>query len=208
VTLSASDVVEFMLTLTDVVRVVFASATTRNVLENIKLVAEIAAYASAASFFVWKLRGGYLIVNAAVGIDVQRVKHNDTSDYLAISAKLIKRGIGSLVLHDARARLTCAGQVTELALAGYERLAYRYDEANPPRARVLFNQQSDSVPFLFLTPDEEATFSTYAKIPNSEPCLVEVVFSGTRVRRKRIGQWRSSLVSLPRTEVKVSSPGA
>jgi hypothetical protein len=156
-------------------------------------------------FFVWKLRGGYLIVNAAVDIHVQRVKCNETSDYLAVSAKLIKRGIGSLVLHDARARLTCSGQVTELALAGHERLAYRYDEANPPRAKVLFNQQSESVPFLFLTPDEEATFSTYATIPNSEPCLIEVVFSGTRVRRKRIGQWRSSLVSLPHTQLTSSS---
>lgn len=164
-------------------------------LGNVKTLAEIAAYVSAAWFFLWKLRSGYLIVNAVITVNVERVERDTSTDYLGISAKLSKRGIGSLILHDARARLSFGGTVVELDLVGYERLATRADDQS--RARVLFGQQSKSAPFLFLTPEEEATFSAFTEIPRTAACIVEVAVSGKRAGGHRIGQWRSSVVSLP-----------
>jgi hypothetical protein len=177
------------------------SVTFSQFLANVKILAEIVAYASGAAFFLWKLRSGYLIVNAAIKVDVNRVARDSTTDYLAVSATLLKRGIGSLILQDARARLTYSGTVVEVELAGYERLSSRADAKVPSRTRLVFGTQSRTVPFLFLTPEEEATFSAYAEIPKSAPCLVEVAVSGKRVGRQRVGQWRSSVVSLPNNEV-------
>ena len=167
------------------------------ILADLKTIAEIAAYVSAAGFFVWKLRSGYLIVNAAISLKVDRAHRDATTDHLAISATLTKRGIGSLVLHDAQARVTHAQDTLYVELVGYDRLSWRTDRSNHGRSILRFDEKSSSKPFLFLTPDEEATFSVYTQVPRFEPCVIEVAVSGKRVGRKQIGQWRSSVVSLP-----------
>lgn len=169
-------------------------------LGDLKTLAEIAAFLSAAGFFLWKLRSGYLIVNAAISLKADRVHRDSSTDYVAVSAVLAKRGSGSLVLHDARARFTHAQGAKELELIGYGRLSCRIDTAKRGRSTVIFDQSSSAQPFLFLTPDEEATFSIYTEVPRSSPCTIEVAVSGKRLGRRRVGQWRSSIVSLPLPE--------
>jgi len=164
---------------------------------NVKTLAEIIAYTSAAVFFIWKLRSGYFIVNVVLSAKVDRVHRDSEADYLAIAAKLSKGGIGSLVLHDARARIRHEQNITDLELLGCERLATWTEMGMPPRTRIDFDKKSSVQPFIFLPPNEEATFSNYAVVPRSAPCIVEVAIGGKRLGRKRMGQWRSSIISLP-----------
>jgi len=172
-------------------------AVVAGLLENIKTVAELAAYVGAAAFFWWKLRSGYLIVNASISIDVARSPCTSDTDLLAVSVKLTKGSIGTLVLHDARIRVSHGSSQEEREVLGYERLKFRMDEREPQRSRVTFGHRSAAAPYLFLTPEEEATFSALMKVPSSAPCIVEAAVSGKRRYGDRIGQWRSSTISLP-----------
>ncbi len=166
-------------------------------LENIKEVAEVFAYAGAAGFFWWKVTAGYLVVNLGVYIKAERAPASQDRDYLAVALTVKKGAIGSLQLHDMRVRVTCGEEVSDLELIGFERLSF--DKVHDPRdrRRVNFNRFSREKPFLFLTTDEEATFSAVTQVPHSMPCTIEAAVLGVRTSGRRVGQWRTSIVSLP-----------
>jgi hypothetical protein len=177
-------------------------------LADIKTVAEIIAFVSGAWFFFWKLRSGYLIVNLRVSIGSERSYASAETDHLAVSAKLTKGAIGTLILHDARVRVSYPGGWIVRELVGYERLTFRDDPHERTRSRVVFGHRSLAAPYLFLTPDEEVTFSALAEVPASLPCVIELAVSGRRRYRDRVGQWRSSIISLPRSTRFTESTGA
>lgn len=167
-------------------------------LTELKELAEIGALLSAAGFFLWKLWRGFLDVNASLNVSVDRGHANINADYLAISVTIRKCGSGSLAIHDARAQLTYGGVVKECELRGYERLAFRIDDRERWRTRIVFGTRHKSSPVLFLSPDEQATFSAFEEISCAVPCIVDVSISGRLVRSSRTAQWRSVVVSLPR----------
>jgi len=170
-------------------------------LGELRNIAELLALLSAAGFFIWRLWRGFFDVNAAISVHVDRTHATEDDDYLAISATLRKCGSGSLAIHDARVQLRCGETPPqEHELHGYERLSFRADDREQWRTRIVFGAQHRTSPVLFLSPDEQATFSTYARISRGLPCIVDVAISGQIVRSSRTGQWRSVVVSLPRPD--------
>lgn|SRR6266850_1757257 len=81
---------------------------------------------------------------------------------------------------------------------GMERLSFRSDSALVERKLVTFGSSSKRNPLLRLAPEEEATFSAIVEVPTSDACVIEIVFIGKRTLSWKVGQWRTSLVSLPR----------
>jgi hypothetical protein len=154
---------------------------------------------SAAAFFAYKVITGYLIVNVSVSAKTQRGRGTDTMDYLAIAATLKKGSHGSLELHDARTQVSWTGGSQERELIGIERLSFRTEQGHR-RKRVVFASGSEAAPFLRLTTEEEATFSTLVEVPASAPCVVQIAMTGIRTGGWRVGQWRTSMVSLPRDD--------
>ncbi len=103
--------------------------------------------------------------------------------------------------------MTFGEEFRDLELIGIERLSF--DEMSDPmaRRRLNFNRISREKPFLFLTTDEEATFSAVTLVPQSMPCVVEAAVLGVRTKGQRVGQWRTSIVSLPRDHPSTNNLG-
>jgi hypothetical protein len=59
------------------------------------------------------------------------------------------------------------------------------------------DKTSKTKPYLHITPEEEATFSSVAIVPRDVVCTVEAAVIGAQVHGKGMGQWRSSVVVLP-----------
>lgn len=167
-------------------------------LETIKTVVEITAYASAAGFFVWKVVSGFLIVNLSIEAKAERVPAAEGRDHLAVAVTISKGSIGSLQLHDARVRVTYDEGQQELELIGYNRLSSELKDSPLSRRRITFERPSKRQPLLFLTPEEKATFSTCTDVPRHKPSTIEAAILGILTGGRRFGQWRSSIVSLPR----------
>jgi hypothetical protein len=165
-------------------------------LEIAKAVTQILAFLAAAAFFAYKAITGYLIVNVSLSGKIERSQGTDANDYLAISATVKKGSHGSLELHDARTKVTWVGGSEERELEGIERLSFQ-TEKKTGRKRVVFTSISTDKPLLRLTPEEEATFSTLVEVPRSAPCIVKIVITGMLTGGGRVGQWRTSMVSLP-----------
>lgn len=167
-------------------------------LQIVKTIAEILALLGAATFFVYKVRAGYHIVNVAISVATDRRTLDSAYDHLGVAVTLRKGAHGSLKLHDARVRITWRGGEAELPLIGIERLSFTKDTDDARRCRAAMDRISKSKPYLHITPDEEATFSCLAIVPRTEPCAIEAAVTGTEVGGKAVGQWRSSVVALPR----------
>ena len=161
----------------------------------LKTIAEILAYLSAAGFFFWKVKSGFLTTNMSISLKTNRSSAGDSTDFLAVAVTLKKGGTGTVAIHDARVRLIQGNSETELELIGFRRLTVRKGEQS--RRRITFSALSTHAPFLFLSPDEETTFSALATVPSSLPCVVEAAVAGVRTWSRRIGQWKASVVSLP-----------
>jgi hypothetical protein len=157
------------------------------------------AFFGAAAFFLYKAATGYLIVNVSLSAKIERRRGTDATDYMAIAAKLKKGSHGSIELHDARAYVSWTGGSQECELIGIERLSFRTEKMDE-RKRLVFGSVSTKAPLLRLTPDEEATFSVLVEVPASAPCVVQIGVIGILTGGWRVGQWRTSMVSLPRDE--------
>jgi len=140
-----------------------------------------------------------LIVNVSLSAKIERGRGTDAMDYLAIAATVKKGSHGSLELHDARTHVSWTGGSQERELIGFERLSFR-TEQGLERKRIIFASVSTKAPLLRLTPEEEATFSALVEVPSSAPCVVQIAITGILTGRWRVGQWRTSMVSLPRDD--------
>jgi hypothetical protein len=158
---------------------------------------QVLAFLGAAAFFLYKAITGYLIVNMSLSAKIERGRKNDATDYLAIAATVKKGELGSLELHDARTHVSWPGDCKERELIGYERLTFGTDPESK-RRRIVFGSTSAKKPFLRLAPGEEMTFSAILEVPASAPCEVQIAIGGIRTCGRRVGQWRTSMVSLPR----------
>jgi hypothetical protein len=167
----------------------------------IKTYTEIAAYGAGALFFIYKLIDGYLIVNLSLSGNIRRVKANQKEDDLVISATVKKGSNGTLKLRDGRAQVSYldesdVGREKEVPFIGIQRLSLK-SGAKKSRSN---SKSAAEVPFLYLAPEEEATFSCNTRVPSAATCVIRLAFIGTRTWSWKVGQWRTSLVSLPCSE--------
>jgi hypothetical protein len=134
-------------------------------------------------------------------------------DHLCIVA-VLKRGAGStLVLHDAKARVTYAGQAlpdtrtlpeanvvpvpidTETRLIAAERLSSRTTSGV---LQVKFDEISSQHPLLNFAPGDEMQFATVYEVAAERLCVVEVTILGRSWGTTKRSQWRASDISLPK----------
>src|SRR5688572_29097399 len=87
-------------------------------LETTKAISELAAFTSAAIFFVYKAATGYLLVNVSLSATTDRVHVDKEWDQLSIAATLEKGSNGSMEIHEAKARASWTGDCQELPLVG------------------------------------------------------------------------------------------
>jgi hypothetical protein len=163
-------------------------------------IAKIVGFFSAAAFFIYKAVSGYLITNLSVKLKCNREHSNITGmDYLIVTAALAKGERGSVSIHDGQARLRYDGGTTQpTPLIGMERLSYQTVKLkNQEMKQIDWDKRSESSPFIRLSPGEKAEFACYWEVPSNSVCRVEVVFVGSRLKSWKLGQWRSSLVSIP-----------
>jgi hypothetical protein len=185
-------------------------------LANAKDVGQIVAWFSAAVFFLYKLISGYLIGSTSLRVTCSRtaVRSRAGRDYLCIIA-IVKRGAGStLVLHNARARVTYVqGQglpdlrtipeakwVPAVAESETDLIAaVRLSSGTAPGKvlKIKFDQVSSEAPLLNLAPSDEMQFAAVYEVDQSLPCVVEVTILGKSWATWKRSQWRASDISLP-----------
>jgi hypothetical protein len=162
-------------------------AETRNFAETVALL-------FAALYFAYKLVTGYQVINLSVKLSyVREPSTTENKDYLAVLVTLLKGDRGSLRFYDAQVRVTCEGEHEGriLALPDIQRLSFR-------NKKLAWDKMSTTVPFIWITPGDEVLFSCCCEVERSKPCLIEVAILGRKKFHPKIGQWRASLVSLPK----------
>jgi hypothetical protein len=163
-------------------------------------IAKTLGFFGAAVFFLYKAISGYLITNMSVKLDFNRQRSAKTDmDYLVVNVSLSKGDRGSVNIHDAQARLRYdSSEPPPVPLIGAERLSCKTVRLNDEEQKQIdWDKRSESSPFIRLSPGEEAEFACCWEVPPKAACKVEVVIIGKRLRSTRLGQWRSSGVSLP-----------
>jgi hypothetical protein len=163
-------------------------------------IAKTLGFFAAAVFVIYKAISGYLITNMSVKLDFNRQRSVKTDmDYLVVNASLSKGDRGSVNIHDAKVKVRYDGsEPPAVPLIGVERLSYKTVRLNNEEQKQIdWDKRSENSPFIRLSPGEEAEFACYLEVPIKAACEIEVVFIGQRLGSTRIGQWRSSGVSLP-----------
>jgi hypothetical protein len=165
-----------------------------DVSDVVKNYAQVAAWFGAACFFVVKLFQGYLVTDLSVSVRIQRQASTAPgTDYLAVSVDLAQGKRGSFTLHDARVIVTQGGSKQEAKLE-IERFSFR-QVGNTLSLNL--DKKSSKKRTLNVVADELATFSTFVNVRANEPCKVEAAIIGTGFSSLAVGQWRSSVISLP-----------
>jgi hypothetical protein len=178
-------------------------AETKTIVEVVNLLVQTVALLGAAGYFGYRFITGYFIVNLSLSLSASRRKSpNPGEDFLSVAVTLTKGDRGSLNLHDAKLRVTWEGGEVIHDLPGIDRRNYLGERLGSfERKTINFAERAAYSPFLRLTPGEEAVFSAYVKVPSASVCYAEVIILGERRwgkrRGRRVGQWRSSILSFP-----------
>ena len=169
----------------------------KTISEIVKNYAQVAAWAAAFFYFCIKLYQGYFVVDMTVSADAERHTSPDTSwDHLAASITLKKGDRGSFRFHDARLILT-QGSTRQESKLTFDRFSFRKKDG---LLNLNLDKISKRVPTLNLAAGETAKLGTLLVVRSDQPCLIEVVVMGTGFGSIVVGQWRTSVVSLPLTE--------
>jgi len=169
-------------------------------LESIKTIFEILAYASAAIFFIFKAYSGAFYVSLSLHLKSdKRKKLNDQEDILVIDLTLIGGENASLDIYQVQGRITYNNTVEEIFnLEGVKRLTINN----------INNDLEIHVPWTIYTENkyrvslkESTSFAKTLIVPNNAVCEIEVIVVGSRKkffgRKPTISQWRASQISLP-----------
>jgi hypothetical protein len=166
----------------------------KDLAEIIKNYAQVAAWTVAGLYFLLRSLNGDFVVDASLTATTQRsASHSPGVDYLSVVVDLKRGSRGSLRLHDAVVIVTQRG-TSQKAKLGIERFSFRQ---GGKCLAVAIGDQAEHVPTLNLAAGESAQFSTWFEVTNADPCVVEVVVVGTMFASLKVGQWRTSVVSLP-----------
>ena len=176
-------------------------------IERIKGLLETVAIILAAFFFIYKVFGGWLLVNVAINLDLERnyVPNDSSKDYLAITLNIEKKDTGSVVLDKVRARVTdISGRklFDIISLSGVEKLEYDQDDKSWILDKTKLNQR--------LAPGTTTQLSGLVEIPTEIPVLVDVSLVskpdfGFKIIKKDFGliknnQIRATKISLPKSK--------
>jgi hypothetical protein len=148
--------------------------------EAIKNIGQALAWLAAAFFFIWKVAGGYSVINMSVALKAQRFHRNADRDRLKVRLELTKGDRASLLLKDIVLR--CTADASTGAVVDEQRI----DEISR------LNKQLSNT--LRLTPGEATHFERAFEIPADAVARIDVRIQGKSFFR---GQWRASVVSVP-----------
>lgn len=177
------------------------------------------AFGAAGAFFLYKWTSGFLVTNLSLSIECDRKPRADkTHDDLSVLAKVSKGDRGSIILHDAQARIS-HGNPPYVSFADTVRLSFEPAAdsrfATEERKVIKWDEISRESPLIRLTPGEEAEMSCHCIVLSQTTCKVEVVVLGFhsnawafRIPTGKQGffaQWRGSRISLPCSDS--SKPG-
>jgi hypothetical protein len=178
---------------------------------------KMAALVAAGGYFLYRVWAGYMTVNLAVNLSVERAKKGSGQEqHFVVANVLLKKGNeGKLLLCDAKVRLRL---LPDLAVSQHpvplslgDDVSQRYvansgadyvvQQLNGIRRLtrmgngVYFTKVADS-DLLKLAPGDEMHFACVFEVPSSRACVVDVVILGSKTFGHRRGQWRASKVSL------------
>lgn len=194
------------------------------VLDDVNSIAQIFALVSAGVFFLYRMVSGYFVVDLSLTLSTVRRPHDEHGkDHLIVVAHIKRGERGSLLLHDAKVRITYpnGGERIE-SLLGIYRVSFRTTpvasqdeqmvsptgnaprlisgdkgEKVPTRKSLNFSRRSTKAPLLRLTPGDATEFACLLTVPASLACCVEVRLLGKKHGSRRVAQWSASAVSLP-----------
>jgi hypothetical protein len=175
---------------------------TKALLEAAKTVLEAVAWLCAGGFFLYKAFTGYFIANMSVGLKCARqaIPGSDR-DVLRIALQLTKGPSGTVSLHDARAKVSWAGETPVfLEFVGVDRRSFRTDETG--RKMLDWAKRSEGNPFTNLSPGEATQFVCHCVVPSGEVCTVDAAVLGKVVWSHYTSQWRASEVAFPLSQGK------
>ena len=161
---------------------------------EVKDMVEILAIAAAAIFFAYKVLSGWLFVNVAICIDLDRkqVPNDPSMEYLAIMLNIEKKQTGSVILKNVRARVTSINGKEEFALInleGIEKLKYEQEPSSWGLHEEGLKQR--------LTPGTTTQLSGLARVPKEKPVLVDVSMISRGDFHISDNQIRATKISLP-----------
>ena len=170
--------------------------------EDWKHLAEIVALLAAAAFFVYKLLAGYLFPNLSLELSSCREPIGITGkDALVVTVTLSKGDRGSIRLHDGLVTIKHESppHMVNERLLGFHRLTSIPTSLGIiQRREIVPDTLSRSAPLLRLTPGDKIIMAAHSQVPSTEICVVEVTLLGKRDGSRKFGQWRGSLISLPK----------
>jgi hypothetical protein len=162
-------------------------------LEKVKIIVEILAFLSVASYFLYKNAAGWTGMTMSLDVVTNRVHdpNDKTKDILGVIVK-VKNGLnnGTIRLSDAVAAIKYDNVTLEKGLEGI----VRYEIEN---GKVIPGKQSREKPWTGLGPNEEILLSTYATVSKGSVCIVDVAVSAKKFLNTRCNESRSTAISLP-----------
>jgi hypothetical protein len=167
--------------------------------ETLKNLAEALALAAGGVFFIYRFVLGYFFVNLSLSLDSDRWRISRTGlDQVCVKCKLSKGDRGSLVLHDARVRVSWKSGFKIVPLSEVDRRSYRTERLGKEERKVVnFDRGSEKSPLLSLTPGEATEFACCVEVPQDVVCLIELVVLGKTKASPWVSQWRASTVLEP-----------
>lgn len=164
--------------------------------------AQIVALGGAAVFFVAKVVAGFFVVDMSLEPSAERTRVGDT-DVVALSVVLRKGGTGSILLDDTAVRASFGGTPkTPKPLLGVRRLALNRDHHN------MSAPWSDGGRYRLPRGESTAFACFFEQVPRQSPCAIEVVIVGRQWWSPWRGQWRTSLISLPKADGDKATEGS
>jgi hypothetical protein len=167
-------------------------------LDIVKTIFEILAYASAAAFFIFKAYSGAFYVSLGLDLNIdKRKKINEQEDMLIIDLKLMGGENALLDIYKIQAKIT------------YNTFENIFDFEGIERLTVDNNKQLEIVkPWIVYTAakyrisvKEETSFAQKLNVPSNAVCKIEIIVVGSRKKfigaKPTISQWRASKISLP-----------
>jgi len=175
---------------------------------TVKDFAQTLAFVSAFLYFVYKWINGYLVVNTSMSVELIRTPTTASTDTVAITVTLERGQLGTVTLHDLRARVRWGDKwgddASPVEFPDIRRLSYT-TAANPNRKQANLDAESTSSPLLRLPPGEKVSYGVAIEGPSNSPCAVSAVALGRLLGGWKIAQWRASCAVAPRSFVERSA---
>ena len=173
--------------------------------DDFRNLAETAAVAGAAIFFLGKALAGFFVVNMSVSVSCERGALSEDEDWLAVTLEIEKGDRRSVAIHDLSVRATPHdGEPRQLRVgADFDQLASLPEAVDASRIadrtqrRVVWGSRSTTSRQLNITPGDKCTVGAMGRVPRAQAVLVETAVLGKPRWSWRWAQWRASAVALP-----------